>query len=182
MVDAKSTIDAKTADFMCRQPVFFVSTAPLSPDGFLNLSPKGLDSFRILNPSQVAYADYVGSGIETVAHVKENGRIVLMFCAFDGNPGIVRVHGKAHIIEACEPNFDEWIFHFPSRNGVRAVVVIDCQRVARTCGFGVPLMTFGGHRDTLPNWCDEQGKDGLVDYQRRKNTTSLDGLPGIDLP
>ena len=181
MDDANPTIDKKTADFIRRQPVFFVSTAPLSTDGFLNLSPKGLDSFRILDSSQVAYADYVGSGVETVAHVKENGRIVLMFCAFDENPGIIRLHGKARVIEASEPEFDQWICHFPARDGVRSVIVVDCHRVARTCGFGVPLMTFERHRDELPQWCDRQGEKGLANYQRRKNTISLDGLPGINV-
>jgi len=123
----------------------------------------------------------VGSGIETVAHVKENGRIVLMFCAFDGNPGIARLHRKACIIEACEPKFDEWIHHFASRDGVRAVIVADCQRVSTTCGFGVPVITFEGHRGELLNWCNRQGEEGLVDYQRRKNRISLDRLPGINV-
>ncbi len=181
MASENSIIDDKTARFIARQKMFFVATAPLAADGKVNLSPKGLDSFRILNPGQVAYADFVGSGVETVAHLKENGRIVVMFCAFDGAPGIVRLHGTGRVIEAADDDFDEWIGHFPERDGVRAVIVVDCQRVARSCGFGVPLMTFEGERDQLPNWCEKKGETGLIDYQRRKNTASLDGLPGIDV-
>lgn len=181
MADAKTAIDDKLADFINRQKMFFVATAPLAADGRVNLSPRGLDSFRILSPGQVAWADFVGSGIETVAHLKENGRIVVMFCAFEGPPGIVRVHGSGRVIEAADDEFEEWVSHFPQRDGVRAVIVVDCERVSRSCGFGVPLMTFEGEREELPNWCRKKGDDGLVDYQKRKNAVSLDGLPGIDV-
>lgn len=181
MADAKSTIDDKTAEFISRQKMFFVATAPLAQDGRVNLSPRGLDSLRVLNSGQVAWADFVGSGIETIAHLRENGRIVVMFCAFEGAPGIVRLHGTGRAIEAADAEFEEWIGHFPERNGVRAVIVVDCERVSRTCGFGVPLMSFEGDREELPRWCEKKGDDGLIDYQRRKNAVSLDGLPGIDV-
>lgn len=181
MGDALKTIDVMLADFIRRQPIFFVATAPLSADGFVNLSPKGLDSFRILSPTQVVYADYTGSGIETVAHLKENGRIVIMFCAFEGTPGIIRLHGTGRVIEAADPEFAGWIAHFESGEGVRAVIVVDCIRISKTCGFGVPLFRFEGHRRQLTDWCERKGSDGLADYHREKNATSLDGLPGISV-
>ena len=179
MSDAPATIDDKLAEFLHRQPVFFVATAPLSVDGFVNLSPKGLDSFRVLTPTRVAWADYVGSGIETVAHLKENGRIVMMFCAFEGPPQIIRLHGYGRVIEPVEPHFGEWIRLFPAHTGVRSVIVVDCSRVSKTCGFGVPLMDLRGHRSQLPEWCERKGAEGLATYQRENNATSLDGLPGI---
>ncbi len=181
MADNRTAIDEATAAFIRRQPMFFVATAPLAADGHVNLSPRGLDSFRILSPHQVAWIDYVGSGIETVAHLKENGRIVVMFCAFEGKPGIVRLHGTGRVTEAADPDFADAAAPFPSTEGVRAVITIDIRRVSRTCGFGVPLMSFQGQRPDLMRWCRSKGPDGLADYQRRKNAVSLDGLPGIRL-
>lgn len=180
MSNAKTTIDERMSEFIRAQQMFFVGTAPASTSGHVNLSPKGLDSFRILSPTQVAYADFVGSGVETMAHIKENGRIVIMFCAFEGAPGIVRIHGTGHVTEAADARFREVIRAFGSSEGVRSVVTIDVERVARTCGFGVPLMSFVGDRDQLPKWCDRKGPQGLLDYQRKNNLNSLDGLPGVD--
>ena len=181
MSDAKTEIDEALGDFIRKQQIFFVATAPRADGGHINLSPKGLDSFRILSPQRVAWADYVGSGVETVAHLKENGRIVVMFCAFEGKPGIVRIHGIGRAIEPSSSDFSEAVAVFGSDVGVRSVIEIDVQRVARTCGFGVPLMSYDGQREDLPRWCDNKGPDRLLDYQRKKNTESLDGLTGVEL-
>jgi hypothetical protein len=176
----KTTIDRKLADFISRQHVFFVATAPLSAEGHVNLSPKGLDSFRILDDTQVAYADYVGSGAETIAHLKENGRIVVMFCAFEGAPQILRLHGRGDVVQAGHPEFASLIEGFPTAAGIRAIIRIQCTRISTSCGFGVPLMTFERPRTQLDDWCEQKGPEKLRDYQVQKNLVSLDGLPAVD--
>src|SRR5262249_22524350 len=127
------------ADFIGRQHVFFVGTAPTSPEGHLNVSPKGLDTFRILGPKTVAYLDMTGSGIETVDHVREDGRITLMFCAFEGRPLIVRLYGRGRVVEPGDGDWDALIARFPEYPGARSVVVVEVERVADSCGFAVPL-------------------------------------------
>ena len=172
-------IDDKLTDFVCGQPVFFVATAPLSEDGHVNLSPKGLDSFAVLDDRTVAYLDLTGSGVETIAHLRENGRIVVMFCAFEGSPRIVRFHGKGRAVLKDDPEFEELAGHFKPRISARSVIVIDVTRISDSCGYGVPLMRFERERDQLPKWADRKGPDGVAEYQRTKNATSLDGLPGV---
>ena len=174
-----STIDAKTAKFIRQQQMFFVATAPLSAEGHINLSPKGLDSFRILDEKTVAYLDLTGSGIETVAHLKENGRIVVMFCAFAGAPNILRLHGRGEVIEPGHEEFEELLAQFPTMSGVRSIIRIHCSRVSDSCGFAVPKYEFVGHRSKLLEWTRRKGPKGLRKYQRDKNAQSLDGLPGI---
>ncbi len=172
-------IDAEVAEFLGRQRVFFVATAPLAAQGRVNLSPKGLDSFRIIDPRTVAYLDLTGSGVETVAHLRENGRIVLMFCAFEGPARILRLHGRGEALEPGDAGFDALRARFPDLPGVRAVVRVAVERVASSCGFGVPLLEYGGERTQIGEWCARKGPEGLRDYRREKNRSSLDGLPGL---
>ncbi len=172
-------IEGKLADFIRAQRVFFVATAPLAKDGLVNLSPKGLDSFRILGPRTVAYLDLTGSGIETVAHLKENGRVVIMFCAFDGPPRIVRLHGRGEAIEPGAPGFADLAARFPTYPGIRSVIRVECRRISDSCGFGVPRMAFEGDRTQLPAYAERKGPDGIEEYKAAKNARSLDGLPGL---
>jgi hypothetical protein len=167
------------ADWIQQQPVFFVATAPLSGDGHVNCSPKGMDSLRVLDFRTVAYADLAGSGIETVAHLQENGRIVLMLCAFHGPPKIVRLHGTGHVIFPDSPDFPELLSQFPELPGVRSIIRVSVQRVSTTCGFGVPRMQFQEGRETLREWADKKGPEAIQDYIQQKNAHSIDGLPGV---
>ena len=169
-------IDEKLAQWIGEQHVFFVSTAPLSAQGHINTSPKGGDSFRILGPHEVAYLDFTGSGAETAAHVKENGRILITFCAFQGAPQIVRLHGKGEIIQLGSPNSEEIFSKFPNTPGVRAVVKINVTRVSTSCGFGIPVMDFKADRETLEKWSVSQGQESLKNYRAQKNAVSIDGL------
>ena len=173
-------VDDRLARFLAGQHVFFVATAPLGGDGHLNLSPKGLDgTFAVLDPATVAYLDLTGSGIETVAHLRENGRIVVMFCAFEGPPRIVRLHGRGEAVLPGDPRFDGLLARFRPRPGVRSVIRIDLQRVTDSCGFGVPLLRFDGERDQLDEWAARKGPEGIAAYQTERNARSIDGLPGL---
>ncbi|MEM7584328.1 MAG: pyridoxamine 5'-phosphate oxidase family protein [Acidobacteriota bacterium] len=173
------SIDGKLKDFIEKQQLFFVATAPLAGDGLVNLSPKGLDSFRILGPRTVAYLDLVGSGVETIAHLRENGRIVILFCAFEGPPKIVRLNGQGEAIEPGHPEFEQLVAQFPSYPGTRSVIRVECSRISDSCGFGVPLMPFQSHRKQLPAYAERKGPEGIEAYKKLKNATSLDGLPGL---
>jgi hypothetical protein len=172
-------IDARNAEFIRRQHVFFVATAPRSDSGLVNLSPKGLESFAILDPLTVAYLDLVGSGIETVSHVRENGRIVFMFCAFEGAPKILRLHGRGDVVEPGDPEWDELAAHFPARPHARCVVRARLERVADSCGYGVPTYRYEGQRSQLDQWAEKRGPEGLATYKKERNRQSLDGLPGL---
>jgi Pyridoxamine 5'-phosphate oxidase len=172
-------IDASLAQWIAHQHVFFVATAPSGRDGLINCSPKGLDSLRVLDAHTVAYLDLTGSGAETIAHVKDNGRIVIMLCAFDGPPRIVRLQGRGTVI-ASDGRFDEYAAHFPPRPGTRAVIRIDLTRVSDSCGYAVPLMDFRAEREALTKWAEKKGPAGVIDYQREHNAASLDGLPAVD--
>ena len=172
-------ITPELARWIERQHLFFVATAPLAQDGLINCSPKGMDSFRILGPGEVAYLDLTGSGIETVAHSRENGRIVFMFCAFEGPPKIVRLHGTAEAHFTGSPEYDSMSSLFPSYTGSRAIVRARLSRISDSCGFGVPQYRYGGERNTLIRWAESKGDDALAEYRRAKNARSLDGLPGV---
>lgn len=172
-------IDESLADWIRRQKMFFVATAPLSADGRVNCSPKGLDSFMILDSTTVAYLDLTGSGIETVAHVQENGRIVLMFCAFEGPARIVRLHGKGRVLFPDDALYAQVEEAFPSLPGVRSIVHIDVTRVSDSCGLGVPIYEFQRQRDTLIAGAEKKGPDAMKEYQARHNRRSIDGLPGV---
>ena len=175
-----SAITPEIAAWVARQPVFFVATAPLSVDGHINCSPKGLDSFRVLDSSTVAYADFTGSGAETAAHLRENGRIVLMFCAFEGAPKIVRFHGQGEVVVPTSEAWSALSARLPSHPSVRAIVRVSVTRVSDSCGFGVPNMTLVGTRDVMDRWVPTKGLDNLPTYRREKNARSIDGLPTAD--
>lgn len=179
MATCYDTITDELASWIARQHIFFVATAPLGEDGLVNCSPKGLDTFRIVGPREVAYVDLTGSGIETIAHARENGRIVLMFCAFEGPPRIVRFHGRSDVLLPGSPDFDLIAQRFPPQPGCRAIVRARLERVSDSCGFGVPRYDYVGERDTLARWAESKGPDGLARYRDTKNRHSLDGLPGL---
>lgn len=174
-----SEIDERLANWIQSQHVFFVATAPLAPEGNLNLSPKGLDSFRILGPRTVAYLDLIGSGVETIAHLRENGRIILTFCAFQGPPSILRLHGSGRVIEPNAAGFPELAAQFPHYEATRAIIVVDVTRISNSCGFGVPLLKHEGERDQHFRWAQKKGAEGLKTYKQEKNRCSIDGLPGL---
>jgi hypothetical protein len=163
-----------------RQRIFFVATAPLAAHGLVNCSPKGLDSLRILSPTEVAYADLTGSGVETIAHLRENGRIVLMFCAFQGPPKIVRLHGTGTAVREGTDDFEQLRSLFPDYLGTRAIIRVSVARVSDSCGFAVPTYEFKAEREALTKWSEKKGAQGLADYRHQKNSASLDGLPGLD--
>lgn len=172
-------ISDELARFLEAQPVFFVATAPDDPNGLVNCSPKGLDTFRVLDAHSVAYLDLTGSGVETIAHLRDNGRITLMFCAFTGRPDIVRLQGRGRVVTADAPDATAHLARFPDHPGARAVIVVDVERVSRSCGYGVPRMTLDEPRDELVDWAVKKGDDGLARYRRTKNAASVDGLPGL---
>ena len=175
-------IDEKLAAWLESQHLFFVASAPLADDGHVNVSPKGdLRWFRILGPRKVGYLDFVGSGAETIAHARENGRIVMMFCAFEGPPRIVRLHGRASVALPGDPGFEELVARFdPPEHAVRSVIRVEVERIADSCGYGVPLMRFDGKRSQYDQWVDKQLRDGdLNEYIAEKNAESIDGLPAI---
>ena len=161
------------------QRVFFVGTAPRALDGHINVSPKGGDSFRVLGPLEVVYQDLTGSGVETAAHARENGRIVVMFCAFQGPPKIVRIHGNATLITAEDPRYAEFLNLFPKNPGTRAFVHIRVERVSDSCGYAVPLYQFQSQRETLDRWASSRTPEELKAYRAAKNSQSIDGLPAL---
>jgi hypothetical protein len=172
-------IDERNAAFIRAQHMFFVATAPTRLDGHLNLSPKGLDTFCILNPCTVAYLDLTGSGIETVAHLKENGRIVLMFCAFDGAPRILRLHGRGEVLAEGDQEFAALLPLFPRHTSTRAIICVRLDRISDSCGFGVPLYRYEGERTQFTAWAEHKGLEGLAAYREEMNQRSIDGLPGL---
>lgn len=172
-------LDDRLVEFIGRQHVFFVGTAPTALDGHLNLSPKGLDTFRVLGSDAVAYLDLTGSGIETVAHLRENERITIMFCAFEGRPNILRLHGRGRVVERGDAEWPDLIARFPDYPGVRSVIVVQLDRVADSCGFGVPLYEYRGERSQLLAYAESRGPNGMAEYRTRKNTASIDGLAGL---
>ncbi|MDV3221068.1 pyridoxamine 5'-phosphate oxidase family protein [Intrasporangium sp.] len=173
------SISGRLRTFIEAQHVFFVATAPLSGDGHVNLSPKGLDTLRVIDEHTVAYLDLTGSGAETAAHLRENGRITLMFCAFEGPPNIVRLHGRGRYVTPGDDEFEGWARRFPTHPGARGVVVVDVGRVSDSCGYAVPLMAYESDRDVLDSWTHNRGPDGLARYRAEKNATSIDGLPAL---
>lgn len=170
-------ISDELAAWLAHQPLFFVATAPAGADGHVNLSPKGLDTFRVLGPRRVAYLDLTGSGAETIAHLRDNGRITFMFCAFSGNPEIVRLFGRGTVHERGTPGFHALAERFSDLPGARAIVDVECDRVQSSCGYAVPLMDLVGDRERLLDWARAKGEDELVGYRASKNAVSIDGLP-----
>lgn len=176
------SIGPRLEQFLLDQPVFFVGTAPLDAEGHVNVSPKGLGgTFAVLDAHRVAYLDYTGSGTETIAHLRENGRVVLMFCAFEGPPDIVRLHGRGRAVLPADPEFDRLRAHFPKERtlGQRSVIVVDVHRISDSCGWSVPLMDLRGDRDLLDRAQERRDPAYFDDYWRKRNSTSIDGLPGV---
>ncbi|MEU1972340.1 pyridoxamine 5'-phosphate oxidase family protein [Microbacterium sp. NPDC019599] len=176
-------IDEKLARWIGRQPMFFVATAPLAEDGHVNVSPRGLDCFSVLDAGTVAWVDLTGSGSETIAHLRENGRICVMFASFGQQPRILRLHGRGRVVLPGDPLFDDVVARHPSLLGPRAVIVVDIDRIADSCGWGVPRMELvdDGERGIMGPWAEKKGPEGLSRYRADKNLTSLDGLPALTL-
>lgn len=172
-------IDDSLAAFIAEQHLFFVATAPLAADGMVNVSPRGLDCFSILDEHTVAWLDLTGSGAETIAHLRENGRVCLMFCSFDARPNILRLHGQGHAVLPGDELFTRMQELHPGHVGARAVIVVKVERVADACGWGVPQMDFVADRDIMRPWAEKKGPDGLTEYREQKNSVSLDGLPAL---
>jgi hypothetical protein len=183
-------IDDHLRDWIARQSLFFIATAPLDGDGHVNVSPKGpIGSLQVTGDHEVAYLDVVGSGAETIAHLRENGRIVVMLCAFSGPPRIVRLHGRGTVLTPADERFGELLeaydFAEPqAEQARRSIIVVEVSRISDSCGYGVPLMDHIGQRDHADLWAAKRlrtkGPDALREYQREKNSTSLDGLPAVD--
>ena len=176
MSKQRDSIDEELVGWLREQHIFFVATAPLSEEGHVNCSPKGGDCFRILRPMEVAYLDYTGSGAETAAHLRENGRIVLMFCAFTGKPDIVRLHGTGEVLTPSDEGFAEIAALFPPNPGTRAVVRVKVTRVSTSCGYAVPFLEYKEERETLNKWAANKGQEGLEEYRSLKNAQSIDGM------
>ena len=164
-------------EFIEAQHIFFVATAPLSADGKVNLSPKGLDCFKVLSDSKVAYMDLISSGNETSAHTLENGRITIMFCSFEATPNILRLYGKGHAVLLGTAEWEKYASHFTIYPSTRQIIVADIDLVQTSCGFGVPMFEYAGERDIHFEWAEKKGADGLYEYVQEKNLKSLDGLP-----
>jgi len=178
------SIDGRLRDFIEAQHMFFVATAPSGDEGHVNLSPKGMGgTFVVIDGHRVAYLDYHGSGAETIAHLRQNGRITIMFCAFEGPPNIVRLHGRGSFVPVDRPECLPLLAHFPTPpdlNGLRAVITVDVARVSDSCGYAVPLMSYEGDRDLLVRAHSRRDADALAEYRRVKNAASIDGLPTFD--
>lgn len=172
-------IDESLAAWIAAQPLWFVATAPLAADGWVNVSPRGHDSFSVLGPQRVAWADYTGSGVETIAHLRENGRICLMFASFGARPRIVRLHGRGTVALPGDERYEDVVSRHPPHPSTRAVVVVDVERISDSCGHGVPVMEFVGERDLLRLSAEQKGREGLQAYRATKNAASIDGLPGL---
>jgi len=175
----RSMLDDAARQFIEAQQVFFVATSPLDAAGHINLSPKGLDTFRVLSSTTVAYLDFNGSGVETIAHLKENGRIVLMFCAFQGPPNIFRLYGRGRVVEPHAAEYDDFAQRFSGGENARSIIVVELDRVIDSCGYGVPLFKYEGQRTQLQAWARKRGPEGLKSYRQEKNVRSIDGLTGI---
>jgi hypothetical protein len=164
-------------EFIEKQHLFFVSTAPLDAGGRINLSPKGLDTFKVLSDKKVAYMDFIGSGNETSAHTLENGRITFMFCAFQGPPNILRLYGKGFSVLPDTELWPQYAANFELYPSTRQIIVADIDLVGTSCGYGVPLYEYSGERKILFDWAEKKGEVGLSNYIQEKNLKSLDGLP-----
>lgn len=178
-------ISPKLAKWLLEQPIFFVGSAPLSPDGHVNVSPKGMAGcFAVLDQYRVAYLDYFGSGGETIAHLRENGRITLMFTAFSGRPTIIRLYGRGRHVLVDDPEFAGLREHFPKERtvGQRSIIVVELDRVQDSCGYSVPFMQFVADRQVLDRHQDKRGAEHYEGRGHIKNPASIDGLPVIDSP
>ncbi len=172
---------ADHCEFIARQPLFFVATAPAGDDGHVNVSPKGYDTFRVLDDRTVAYLDLTGSGAETIAHIRDNGRVTIMFCSFDEKPLILRIFGQGEAILLDDPRYPALAAELPAVAGARAIIRVTIDRVQTSCGYAVPHMEFVAARPRLEEWAETKGEDGLRDYWADKNQVSIDGLPALEV-
>jgi hypothetical protein len=179
MATVIDALDDTLVDWIRSQPVFFVASAP-TDGGHVNVSPKGHDSLRVLGPRSVAYLDLTGSGAETIAHTRQNGRLTIMWCAFEGPPRILRLFGTGTAHPLGTDRFAALAPHFPALPGARSIVELDVERIQSSCGYAVPFMAFDRERPTLRQWADRKGPDGIREYWVAKNTASIDGLPALD--
>ena len=182
MANVYDGIDEKLREWLGVQPMFFVSTAPLAADGHVNVSPKGMaGTFAVLGPAQVAYLDYFGSGVETIAHLRENGRITLMWCAFSGPPKIVRLHGRGRVVVPDDAEFAVLRPQFAKQRekAVRSIIVVDVVRTSDSCGYSVPNLEYVADRDILDLHQEKRPAEYFVEYARTKNAQSIDGLPAL---
>lgn len=175
-------LDDKLVDFISAQKMFFVATAPLSAAGHVNVSPKGYDSFQIIDPNTVAYLDLGGSGVETLAHVRENQRITIMFCAFEGRANIVRLYGEGEAVAFGEPGFADLLARFPTFDRARAIIRVRVTRISDSCGWGVPFYDFVGERDQLRRWHEDKPMEEWIEHRYATNGESIDGLPALTRP
>ena len=171
------TITDQLAGFIAAQPMFFVATAPLAADGHVNLSPKGGDTLRVTGPDTVMYADFAGSGAETIAHLRDNGRITIMWCSFGKRPRIVRIHGRGTALFDGDDAFAGLVGEFPPLSGLRSIISVEVTRIADSCGYAVPRMDLIEPRTRLEDWIEGQTPEELAGYMQENNTTSIDGLP-----
>jgi hypothetical protein len=175
-------LDERLRGWIVDQRLFFVATAPSGPGGHVNLSPKGhADTFTILDGRTVAYLDLTGSGAETIAHLRDNGRITLMFCAFSGPPRILRLYGRGRLVVPGDDRWEEVAARFPARCGARAVVVVEIERIADSCGYAVPLYDYAGERDLLDQWVGRKDDAALAAYRAQHNHKSIDDLPALPM-
>lgn len=175
-------ITPRLREFIAAQHVFFVATAPEGSDGHVNVSPKGVAGTSLLVDAHTfAYLDITASGVETIAHLRQNGRITVMFCSFGPKPNIVRLYGKGRVLTAEQEEFAEWVDHFPAGRapGMRAVIVVDVDRVSDSCGFGVPMLEYVGEREIFPGHNERKSIEAIRTYQRERNAVSIDGLPAM---
>ncbi len=173
------TIKEAHLAFIRKQHIFFVATAPLSSTGRVNLSPKGLDCFKVLSGHQVAYMDLISSGNETSAHTLENGRISFMFCSFDSTPNILRLYGAGFTVLPGTEDWGKYAASFNIYPSTRQIIVANINLVQTSCGFGVPMFEYSGERDIHFDWAEKKGADGLNEYVQQNNLKSLDGLPTV---
>lgn len=172
-------INDRLREFIEAQPVYFVATAP-EQGGHVNVSPKGYpDTFAVLDDTTVAYLDLDGSGVETISHVRQNGRITIMFCAFSGPPNILRLYGTGRVVVPESPDFAELIKRFGPHPGVRSIIVVDCERISDSCGFSVPFMSFDRDRPLLDEWAERKDVQQRRAYRAKNNRESIDGVPGL---
>ena len=175
-------LDDRLCQFIMNQKMCFVGSAPLAGNGLVNISPKGMDGLRILDSKTVAYLDLTGSGIESVAHVKENGRFVIMFCSFDTSPMILRLHGRAEVIERANEEWQQIRPLFAESRMARAIIKVSVSRISDSCGWGVPLYDYVGEREQFPRVAEQRSPEDIRASQLRNNMTSIDGLPGLSKP
>ncbi|MGF1598939.1 MAG: pyridoxamine 5'-phosphate oxidase family protein [Acidimicrobiales bacterium] len=178
MADTVDALDDALIEWIDAQQMFFVASAP-SDGGHVNLSPKGHDTLRVLGPTKLVYLDLTGSGAETIAHARQNGRLTVMFCAFEGPPRILRLYGTGSIHPLGSDRFDELIAHFDDEPGARAIIELDIARIQTSCGYSVPLMEYQRERPTLRQWSARRSEAELATYRREHNTQSIDGLPAL---